>query len=421
MSGASEVRIRPGMGYARDRSGSRRHVGSWLNVRRRATHASPLLVAVCAGVILTLAVSIGAGAQAVDTGRAARHDSTLSPAPVDTTRAARHDSTLPTPIDAGRATGQQPGTPDTARPALAAAAPRDTSETGNPATDSALARVRSLVAQGQTGPARGLVDSLLASTPATSSAYAPILYTRATLATNADSAENDYRRVIVEYAASPRVADALLRLAQLELARGDREQAAAHLDRLTREQLPNQTGVTFARTELQVGLAYFDLQDTTKACAALVAAHSAAPTGDVELSNRVDYNTQRCPPPAPPAAVASARDTTRHTGAGPTAVKAGGSAGASNRSGKTTHGEESRHARPPGYTVQIAAYPTSAAAAALVKRLRDRGYIARIFGESPPFRVRVGHYTSATQADSAARSLKRKGITGFVTPGESTQ
>ncbi len=380
MSGEAEVRTRPAAGY-------------------------PAVAAFCAAVILTFAVSIGAGAQAVDTGRAARHDSTPSPAPVDT----------------GRATAQQPGTPDTTRPAVATAPPRDTSETGNPATDSALARVRSLVAQGQTGPARALVDSLLASTPATSPAYGPILYTRATLATNADSAENDYRRVIVEYAASPRVADALLRLAQLELARGDREQAAAHLDRLTREQLPNQTGVTFARTELQVGLAYFDLQDTAKACAALVGAHSAAPTGDVELSNRIDYNTQRCPPPAPPAAVASARDTTRHAGAGPTAAKAARSAPASNRSGKTARGEESRHVRAPGYTVQIAAYQTSAAAAALVKRLRDRGYVARIFGASPPFRVRVGHYASEDQADSAARSLKRKGITGFVTPGESTQ
>jgi tetratricopeptide (TPR) repeat protein len=344
-------------------------------------------------LMLSLAVGVGAGAQAVDTGRAARRDSTLA-----------------APIDTGRAAGAQPGVADTTH-AIAAAPAHDTSETGNPAADSALARVRSLVAQGQISPARALVDSLLASTPATSPAYASILYTRATLATNADSAEDDYRRVIVEYAASPHVADALLRLAQLELARGDREQAAAHLDRLTREQLPNQTGATFARTELQVGLAYFDLQDSTKACTALMAAHTAAPTGDVELSNRIDYNTQRCPPPAPPARLASARDTT-HRPAG---------AGAAGRSGKTARVEESRRTRAPGYTVQIAAYQTSAAAAALVKRLRDRGYVARIFGESAPFRVRVGHYTTESQADSAVRSLKGKSITGFVTPAESTQ
>jgi cell division septation protein DedD len=354
-------------------------------------------------IILALALAgLDAGAQAVDTAHAARHD-----------------STLPTPIDTGRAVGAQSATPDTTHPAVTAAPPRDTSETGNPATDTALARVRSLVAQGQTGPARALVDSLLASTPTTSPTYASILYTRATLATNADSAEDDYRRVIVEYAASPRVADALLRLAQLELARGDREQAAAHLDRLTREQLPSQTGPTFARTELQVGLAYFDLQDTTKACAALGAARTAAPTGDVELSNRIDYNTQRCPPPAPPPGVASARDTTHNAaGAGHTAAKGAASAAASSRSGKTA-GAESGGARTSGYTVQIAAYQTSAAAAALVKRLRDRGYVARIYGESPPFRVRVGHYAAEAQADSAARSLNRKGITGFVTPGES--
>jgi len=139
------------------------------------------------------------------------------------------------------------------------------------------------------------VDSVLATTPAASAAYASALYARASLATNADSAEDDYRRITVDYATSPRASDALLRLAQLELARGDRVQAADHLARLTREQLSGQSGITYARTELQVGLAYFDLQDLAHACAALAGARAAAPTTDVELRNRIDYNVQRCP------------------------------------------------------------------------------------------------------------------------------
>ena len=122
--------------------------------------------------------------------------------------------------------------------------------------DSAIQRAQTLVAQGHTDQGRALVDSVLTTTPPTSAAYASALYARASLAINADSAEDDYRRITVEYATSPRASDALLRLAQLELARGDRVQAADHLARLTREQLSGQSGITYARTELQVGLAY---------------------------------------------------------------------------------------------------------------------------------------------------------------------
>jgi tetratricopeptide (TPR) repeat protein len=169
------------------------------------------------------------------------------------------------------------------------------------AGDSALARASQLVAQGKTAEARAVVQSVLASTPSQSLTYASALYARASLATNADSAERDYRRITVEYSASPKASDALLRLAQLELARGNRDQAATHLARLTRELPPGQTGVAYARTQLQIGLAYLDLQDMTKACTALAAASAAAPTTDVELKNRIDYNAQRCPTAASPA------------------------------------------------------------------------------------------------------------------------
>ena len=62
-------------------------------------------------------------------------------------------------------------------------------------TDSALARVRGLVGEGKTTQARAVVDSLLRATPPQSMAYASALYARASLATNAESAESDYRRI----------------------------------------------------------------------------------------------------------------------------------------------------------------------------------------------------------------------------------
>jgi hypothetical protein len=253
-----------------------------VSCRARLTRVARAGVSVAALAGLWSGAAIVAGAQGTDTTHHVSHDSTAVALP-DTTHGGSTSSATP-PIDSIRA--------------AFATTTHDTGSGPQTGSDSTLQRVRSLVAQGQTTAARQLVDSLLAATPPGSMAYASVLYTRATLATNADSAEGDYRRVSVEYAASPRAADALLRLAQLELARGERTQAAAHLDRLTREQLPNQTGISFARTELQVGLAYFDLQDPTHACAALVAAHAAAPMTDVELRNRIDYNAQRCPAPA---------------------------------------------------------------------------------------------------------------------------
>jgi hypothetical protein len=362
----------------------------------------------------------------------------------DTTRRAARDSGAPAAADTTPAASQVAPTgaaaTDSAHLAAASLATRDTSVEPQTATDTALGRVRSLLSQGQTTAARALVDSLVVATPAGSVSYAGVLYARATLATNADSAESDYRRVTVEYAASPRAADALLRLAQLELARGDRAQAAAHLDRLVREQLPNQTGIGFARTELQVGLAYFDLQDPTHACAALVEARGAAPSTDVELRNRIDYNVQRCPPPG--LVSTQARDSARGsgtsgvdslakhqasrrgavaTGAGATSKRSPPPAGASaalSSNPSATAPSSAAHSRKPGYTVQVAAYQTHAAAAALVDGLAHRGYVARIFGASAPFRVRVGHFATQVQADSAAQSLRKKGITAFVTPGE---
>jgi cell division protein FtsN len=337
------------------------------------------------------------------------------------------------------------------------------------AADSAIQRAQALVAQGHTDQGRTLVDSILGVTPPASPAYASALYARASLATNADSAEDDYRRITVEYATSPRASDALLRLAQLELARGDRTQAADHLARLTKEQLPGQSGITYARTELQVGLAYFDLQDMAHACAALAGARSAAPTTDVELRNRIDYNVQRCPrePAAgttaasmsPPSAAttAAARDSARRGAdrlARPKADSAASHRAAAASTKRSNPNSAAAAVAPataprttlpatppatpppapaaappaatpsttghsaPGFTVQVAAYPARAAAESLAAHLRERGYDSRVFGSAAPFRVRVGRYPTEAAADAVERALKAKGMDGFVTAAE---
>jgi cell division protein FtsN len=376
------------------------------------------------------------------------------------------------PAAPGTTPANAPGTaPVPVAPAADAAQLAHDTGAAMTAADSAIQRAQALVAQGHTDQGRTLVDSILGVTPPASPAYASALYARASLATNADIAEDDYRRITVEYATSPRASYALLRLAQLELARGDRAQAADHLARLTREQLPGQSGITYARTELQVGLAYFDLQDMAHACAALAGARNAAPTTDVELRNRIEYNVQRCPraplepapasstasmSPPPAVATAAARDSARraadrlarsktdsaasHTASvattKPTKVTSAAPAAtppAAPRATPPATAPAARAATPatapsaapsgtrrsaPGFTVQVAAYPARAAAESLAAHLRDRGYESRVFGTAAPFRVRVGRYATEAAADTVERALKAKGMDGFVTAAE---
>jgi hypothetical protein len=400
-----------------------RGVAAWI-LPRPVRAACAVAVVVCASVSIA-----GRGhAQGTDTTHAA-----AATAP----GTAPGNAPPPAPAPGG------PGFADTTRAA------HDSAAAMGPA-DSAIQRAQTLVAQGHTDQGRALVDSVLTTTPPSSAAYASALYARASLATNADSAEDDYRRITVEYATSPRASDALLRLAQLELARGDRVQAADHLARLTREQLSGQSGITYARTELQVGLAYFDLQDLAHACAALAGARSAAPPTDVELRNRIDYNIQRCPrtapeptsvtaagpttgavagPPAAPgasmrpppaAATAAARDSLRRA-----AQRLARSKGDSAAHATTIATKKPRVATAPpppasssAFTVQVAAYPARAAAESLAAHLRERGYDSRVYGTAAPFRVRVGRYATEAAADAVERALKAKGMDGFVTAAE---
>lgn len=69
---------------------------------------------------------------------------------------------------------------------------------------------------------------------------------------------------------------------------------------------------------------------------------------------------------------------------------------------------------PGGYSVQVAAYNHKAQADQLVSTLRKRGYVARVDGSVAPFRVRIGHYATATEAEDALRKIKAKHMNGFV-------
>jgi cell division protein FtsN len=337
-----------------------------------------------------------------------------------------------------------------------------------PPVDSVLQRATQLVGEGHAAEGRALVDSVLAVTPQGTPQYAEVLFTKASLAATAFETERDYRRVTVEYPSSPRSDDALLRLAQLELARGDKDEAKQHLMRLDRDRPASETP---PRTNLSIAHAWFEIGDPTHACAALAAAHATTPSAQVELIHQLDYAAQPCadlPPPTtvatqppsaaqppsatqPPPAIQSPSATqpspatqpppaTHPSPAATTAVAAAAaptppipSAPAPAPSTPSPAPAPARSLPKPtsvakptttaatvrgGYTVQVAAYDTRAAAEDLAARLRGRGYDVRVWGTAAPYRVRIGRYATRGAAERELSDLKSKQMTGFVAEAE---
>jgi len=200
-----------------------------------------------------------------------------------------------------------------------AAAPSASDPIPRPANDSLFRHARRLVSEGNGAAGRALVDSLLAASDPATPAYGDALYWHGALAPTAAAAEADYRRVIVEYPLAYYSGDALLAIAELEQARGDRVGAMQHLHRFVREH-PDNPGRGLAA--LGVARLAFEQRDSTLACSMLVEARRSAATSDVELRNQIDYYGNRCavapttpvtvattPAPATPAAAAPAPAT----------------------------------------------------------------------------------------------------------------
>jgi hypothetical protein len=227
---------------------------------------------------------------------------------------------------------------------------------------------------------RSLLDSIVRATPPSDSLHAEALYWRAALASSAADAERLYGRLVVEAPLSDRAEDALLQLAQLQEARGDRRGA---IDRLQRYMLLYSSGPERPRAAVWLVQLLFDDYQITRGCEALRVAREAVPAENVELRNRLEYYASRCvnPPPdtaARPAAAASTRTPSSF------------------------------------YSVQIAAYDSKTPAESMAKRLVARGIDARVDGTVRPFRVRIGKYHTRAAAAAAAATLKKQGITGFI-------
>ena len=328
----------------------------------------------------------------------------------------------------------------TARPAAATGA------------DAAVERARRLINEGRGAEGRAVLDSLLRVLPPGSPQIGSVLLGRAMTATTSEQAEADLRRVTVEFALTPPAETALVRLAQLEMQRGDRAAAFSHLQRLMVEYT---TPGARARAAYWMGRLHRDGGDEAKACEAFGSARTWTPPADVELANQVEYAARRCP--AMPAAVASApvqsapppvttpapvpatvpatvmvdkptfsppppapaRPDTSPTPARDTSVRAAlpTSAAPSGAAAPTVTAASTASSATPAarhFSVQIAAYSTMPDAERLAESYRKGGADARVDGTAAPFRVRVGRYATREEANKVAEDFRRRGQAAFV-------
>ena len=313
--------------------------------------------------------------------------------------------------------------------------------------DPAFVRAQALVSDGNGAAGRALIDSVLAATPTNAPLYAQGLFWRATLASNAADAESDYKHIVVDYPLAPQAEDALLRLAQLELARGDRDAALSHLQRIPRDYPRSKS---LARASYWTARVLFEKNDIPNACVANANALSQASADEIELRNQIQYQGQRCPStpttvatqptssdstkpliaapakpaPATPANTASSSpskatvDTTTYKASvstptpRPAAIAkpvdtppAAPASAAASIEAKSVKSE---------YSVQVAAYNHKVDAEKLASGLVKRGYQARVDGDIVPFRVRIGRYSSEREAEEALKKIKAKHMDGFV-------
>ncbi|MCU0627690.1 MAG: SPOR domain-containing protein [Gemmatimonadaceae bacterium] len=152
--------------------------------------------------------------------------------------------------------------------------------------EQALQRVKRLTTANVVG-ARALADSLVRAL-----AQAEALFARASIAANAAEAEADYERVARFHPLSPRVPDALMRLAVLESSRSDRAGALRHLDRLLRE---HGDSPPRARASLLAGRLRMEAGDVARACEHLGAAFAAASATERDVQEQATRLGGRCP------------------------------------------------------------------------------------------------------------------------------
>jgi cell division septation protein DedD len=304
-------------------------------------------------------------------------------------------------------------------------------------TDPVFSRAVALSNDQRSAEARALVDSVLrAARPATPQ-YAEALFWKGVLADGEAGAEESFKSLVTDYPLHRRAEESLIRLAQIEMTRGDRVGSQRYLDRIIVE---HPYGQYRARASYWRARLFFEVNELDRACAELGTARVRVAANDVELKTEIDYAAARCPAVPTPATARAAGSgagagatgatttgraagaTTTGRAAGASTGRAAGAATADRGAGSATRGRGSAAAPPPrgAFTVQAAAFPLKANADAFLEVLKSRGYDARVFSSESMHRVRVGFFATREEATVIVNELKAKNISGgaYVVPTE---
>jgi cell division septation protein DedD len=278
--------------------------------------------------------------------------------------------------------------------------------------DSAIARALALNNEQRGAEARAVVDSLLRSLQPNVPAYADALFWKAMLADSEQVAEDQYNRIVREYPLHRRAEESLIRLAQLEMTRGNRSMAQRHLDRLIIE---HPYGQFRSRASYWRARLFLEENELERACAELGMARARLPADDVELRSEIDFAARRCAnvpapsvanrgakPPSGPPSVPPATKTPPQASQPPTTQPP-------TTQPPPTAGR-GRSATPAAFSVQAAAFPARQSAESFVETLRGRGYEARVVEAAPMFRVWVGRFPTRAGATALATELRTRQI-----------
>ncbi len=258
------------------------------------------------------------------------------------------------------------------------AAPLAAQQQGAAPQDALMREVIRLATEGQTDSAKALINTQLSSLSPFSETYPHVLFTAGLVSDTAETAEQYFRQVSIEYSDSPWADRSLLRLAQLAFADGDLSNSRRYTDRIL---LDYPTSPVRAEAAFWAGRAEFDLNNSTAGCQYMVQAQSESSV-NIELGNRAAFYLQRCAD-----VFAAQRANTVNAD----------SAAAETPDRRTTV-----------FSVQVAAVRTASAADAAMQSLRTQGYAPRVFRQDGFFKVRVGRFTSRSDADDLARQLRRR-------------
>jgi hypothetical protein len=259
------------------------------------------------------------------------------------------------------------------------------------AQDTALERVQNLINAGRfTEAGNTLAQWERTNGPesrASGADRARALYLRGVLTTDAAQAQEAYLAVVLSYPSSAVAPQALLRLGQGLTTSGDTRRAIAYLERL-RSDYP-------AARERDTGLlwlarAYAAAGSNADAC---TAARDAARSNDANVRTLAELERDRvCAARAQPDAARGSPPLAGTVRPAPPVAPTG------------------------DYSVQFAAFSARSSAVSVAAQLRSRGFDARVaqIESSNLFRVRVGTFTSAADANRMAQRMRAAGFAGVI-------